>query len=584
MGLFGYKLKLYELITFAILIILILAIPSSVYLVKKTQILKSKATSNFNVGVNIVGITHLGPDDMEANLAEIARMGGKVVRVFAPKDEVSHEVAAQRLDDFLSRAQRYGITVIVALIDFYGSGYRPQGTEGFYTDNFNGIPLLNHDFFAGGYRGAYKQFIETVVSRNKHHSNIYAWEIGNELKDDKSPETFIDFMKDIASTIKNLDPGHSIASGMLSAGHANLSPEALYNAVPDINIVTIHMYNGNRAGEQDTAWAQVNGKVFIDEEAGYSGSGDRTSQMRDEIEFWKSRGAAAILQWGFIAGGLGDNGFGDRDFGMDTIWHSDYNNLFSLYQSFNGGGNPAPPPGGGSCNIDYQSPSLKDSCSACLSSKDPGLAGSFKSLNPSKFNSCSTKELLAYWCNGGISPQAMKDCLKWKSACGASCAGEWVMADANCQDSCSNCVLQYRDDILPFFLQNQWDVRCQNYSKIVSNWCGIDPKGCSDVKNNNCKSSCSGGGATVSPSPAVGGTIYGVIWDDTKGNTKQPDGVRQPDEPLISGIKVCVRQLTSSDPANCTVTQDKLNDAKGNYKLTGVAAGSRKVFVDSSSF
>lgn len=515
MVVFGYKLKTHELITFVTLIFLILAIPVSVYLVKQTQIFKSKASGNFNVGVNIVGITHSGSDEINANLAEIARMGGKIVRVFAAKDQISNDEASQRLDSFLNRAQAYNISVIVSFIDFYGSGYRPQGTESFYTGNFNGIPLLNHDFFASGYKNSYMQFVQTIVSRNKSHSNIYAWEIGNELKDETDPGTFINFMRDVSSTVKRLDPNHSIASGMLNAGHTNLSPDALYGALPDINIVTIHMYNGDRSGTADADWAVANGRTVIDEEAGFSGNGDRSQQMRDEINYWRNHGVSALLQWGFIAKNLGDNGFGDRDFGMDTLWHTDYDNLFVLYQSYNGGSNPNPSPGastppgtGGSCNIGYQSPVLKDSCSSCIAGKDPNLADSMKRLNASKFSSCPTKDLLSYWCNGGISSQAMKDCIKWKKACGASCAGDWVMADAACnQDKCANCVLQNRDDILPFFRQNEWDVNCQNYTKIVNNWCGtnMDPAGCKEVKEGICRSSCVAGAvASPTPSPTPG--------------------------------------------------------------------------------
>lgn len=425
MVIFGEKLKLRELISLATLLFLIMAIPITVQLVKQQQIYKSRATGEFNIGVNMTGITHSGSGDIDANLAEVARMGGKIVRVFAARDHISHDKASRRLDYFLTRAQAYGISAIVVFIDFYGSGYRPQGTEGFYTDIWNGIPLLNHDFFAGGYQGSYKQFVETVVSQNKQHSNIYAWEMGNELKDDGDPATFVNFMRDVSSTIKNIDPTHQIASGMLSAGHTNLSPDALYGAVPDIDIVTIHMYNGDRAGTTDAEWAVSRGKVVINEEVGFSGSHDRTQQMRDEIDFWKSRGVAAILQWGFIARDLGDNGFGDRDVGMDTLWHTDYDSLFALYQSYNGGSNPNVSPGpivspGSSCNIGYQA-DISDTCISCIKDKDPNLVSGIRNLNTSKFNNCSDKELINYWCNGGIGAQATNDCNSLKNSCSASC-------------------------------------------------------------------------------------------------------------------------------------------------------------------
>lgn len=319
-----------------------------------TNILAVKRDGNVNIsastatssqpqtfGFNIRGITHYGhgdilpyskSSDIDADLAEIQRMGGTVVRVFVANKNISDETAAKRLDAFLTKAASYNISVIPTLIDFYHSGFNPAATERYYTLSYSSTALLNGDFFASGYKDSYLPFVETVVSYNKSHGNIYAWEPGNELKNDSSPQNFINFMKDVTSTIKTLDPAHQIATGMINSGHAGLSPAQLYPNLPAIDIITIHSYNGDHNGSADADWAAANNKKTILEEVGFSGTGDRSLQMKSELGFWQSKKVSLPLQWGFLAKGLTDNGDGDKEVGMDTIWHMDYDNLATVFK------------------------------------------------------------------------------------------------------------------------------------------------------------------------------------------------------------------------------------------------------------
>ena len=305
----------------------------------------SPSYNTFNIGVNATGITHYGygdllqyssSQDVDAILSEMRRMNAKIIRVFVANDRISADEAARRLDSFLTKAASYNISVIASLINFYGdTGFNPQGTQKYYTDSWNGILLLNNDFFANGYKQEYLSFLRTVVAYNKNHTNIYAWEVGNELKDDTSPQTFVDFMKDVTREIKANAPNHYVATGMINAAHASLTPEQLYPNLPDVDVITIHNYNGSRDGLSDMSWGLSNGKVVISEEMGFEGTGDRSSLVRQELDFWKSQGVKAVLQWGFLAKGLNDNGNGDRILGMDTIWHTDYDQLAALFTSFN---------------------------------------------------------------------------------------------------------------------------------------------------------------------------------------------------------------------------------------------------------
>lgn len=434
MNLLGNKLKIRELASLAFLILLIIGIPLGVSLVQKQQVLKGKATSNFNVGFNIPGIVHYGYGDLlpyssmgntDADLSQMHQMGARILRVFVANNRVGHEETARRLDTFLNKASGYGIFVIPSLINYYGdTGYNPQGTDGFYTDNWNGIPLLGQEFFDGGYKGEYENFVRTVVSYNKDHPNIYAWEPGNELKNSNSPGTFINFMSDITSIIKSIDPNHAVATGMINAAHSGLTPDAIYPYLPAVDIITIHSYE-DRNGIEDVNWALSNGKGIINEEIGIGGTGDRSDRMRDGLEFWKNSGVSAALQWGFIAKGYGDNGGGDSNFGMDTIWHSDYDQYFALFSSYNGGPSDAPTPTpGSSCTIGNQSPSLEDACESCIKTQRPTLPNDIRNLNSGLFSGCADKAVLNYWCNGGISQEARDSCSNLKNnTCASSCGG-----------------------------------------------------------------------------------------------------------------------------------------------------------------
>lgn len=51
-----------------------------------------------------------------------------------------------------------------------------------------------------------------------------------------------------------------------------------------------------------------------------------------DMDKWFGRGASGYMQWGFMATPY-DNGDGDRTFGMDRIFHSDWDGLYAVYSS-----------------------------------------------------------------------------------------------------------------------------------------------------------------------------------------------------------------------------------------------------------
>ena len=211
--------------------------------------------------------------------------------------------------------------------------------------------LLSRDFFASRYRENYLPFVEQIVTAFRDDSNIFAWEIGNELKLDRgnpnnaadpNPWLFVRFNLETAAAIKRLDPNHMVTTGMNDTHHAWLhSPalqEELYGA-PNIDFITIHSYEGkwDRDGDlrvdDDAPLAARCNKPFIVEEAGFDrgtlpGSGGETSR---HIERWLSLGAKGYLPWGFNrAHEIGDS---DNSVGISSD-HPDFQGLCDLFRTY----------------------------------------------------------------------------------------------------------------------------------------------------------------------------------------------------------------------------------------------------------
>src|SRR3989344_5134962 len=93
------------------LIALVASIPLTVVLVQQQQTIQQQAAvSSLKVSVNLRGAAHYGFGDMlpfsrtsdvDADLSEVRRMGGSVVRVYVGNNRISDATAAQRLGAFL---------------------------------------------------------------------------------------------------------------------------------------------------------------------------------------------------------------------------------------------------------------------------------------------------------------------------------------------------------------------------------------------------------------------------------------------------------------------------------------------------
>ncbi|MBI2020723.1 hypothetical protein HYS94_04935 [Candidatus Daviesbacteria bacterium] len=75
--------------------------------------------------------------------------------------------------------------------------------------------------------------------------------------------------------------------------------------------------------------------------------------------------------------------------------------------------------------IDYQSPDWGSECIKCIAQNRPPLVDDIRKQNPDLFTGCSDRELINYWCNGGIKGgEAESQCKDDRLGVCASACGE----------------------------------------------------------------------------------------------------------------------------------------------------------------
>ncbi len=243
---------------------------------------------------------------------------GDFVHVRGPGD--FNEEAFLAMDRMLAAANRVGVRVIVPLVDNWKwqggaaeyAGFRNRPAEAFWTD-----PDVIADF---------KETIRYVLRRRNTVTGVrYAddpailgWETGNEL--DSPPA----WTREIAATIKSLDPNHLVIDGNSLRGvpAASLSE-------PLVDVVTTHQYPSDQpmAEQVRAAAATAAGrKPFFVGEAGFV----PFDELRAVVDQVVASEAAGVLLWSLR--------YRNRDGGF--YWHSEPNNL-GRYKAFHWPGFPS---------------------------------------------------------------------------------------------------------------------------------------------------------------------------------------------------------------------------------------------------
>lgn len=145
-----------------------------------------------------------------------------------------------KLDFLLNEARKRNLKLIIAFLDFWSyTGGAHQVSAWYGSDN--APEFFGKDPRA---RAAYKAWVQHVVERTnqitgvpyRDDPTIMAWQLMNE-PDLKPPSVLFDWIKEMSSFVKSLDPHH-----LLSTGHANLYDHFSDMDIDEIDFGTWHAY------------------------------------------------------------------------------------------------------------------------------------------------------------------------------------------------------------------------------------------------------------------------------------------------------------------------------------------------------
>lgn len=270
-----------------------------------------------HVGVNMSGLIYQSPDQVALDLDALPPLNIRHIRVFLPNDTYDTPGLVEKLNNILNQAGGRGIKVTVVLAHNYyqpvwAAGpeswgpyppsdreprFFPRGDRGSYLCYASSPPtaandgcgvnnMLSSAWFQGGYKDAYRQYVQGVVGALKDHSAVFSWEIANEVKDPLFWEgdnlaRYIRFYEDMAQIIKDADPNHLVAAGLINAGKAGLSndpspngcilhtPAQIFYGNPNIDYLSVHTYSDDGFAHADRELARKLHKPWIIEEAGF---------------------------------------------------------------------------------------------------------------------------------------------------------------------------------------------------------------------------------------------------------------------------------------------------------------------------
>ncbi|KDQ27597.1 glycoside hydrolase family 5 protein [Pleurotus ostreatus PC15] len=185
-----------------------------------------------------VGLSGFSSEEMSHAFADVAAAGGTTVRTWGFNDQTDAgywgpyyqlwtngvptvNTGASGLENFdkvVAAAKANGIRLIVALTN----NWSDYGGMDVYVQQITGS--TNHDLFYTDAQviAAYKNYVQTFVSRYANEPTILAWELANEPRCRGSgpntsgtctPATITAWATDISTFIKSIDPNHLVALG-----------------------------------------------------------------------------------------------------------------------------------------------------------------------------------------------------------------------------------------------------------------------------------------------------------------------------------------------------------------------------------
>jgi len=205
------------------------------------------------------------------------------------------------VDRVVATAERFDQKVIFALAD--GADY--CGDDG-------------HDaaFYAGGFRGAYFDWVRQVVPRYKDSPAIGIWEIMNEPGRGSTDAVMRTFFDETAALIKSLDPNHLVGTGTLAEYASGTMDYAYVHGGPNIDVGSLHEYDYTYENSRTiisghleptlSAMSSINKPLYVGETGiGLTntcvGPQERASVLVQKLDGYLSRGAIGVLYWGWAS-------------------------------------------------------------------------------------------------------------------------------------------------------------------------------------------------------------------------------------------------------------------------------------------
>ncbi len=253
-------------------------------------------------------------EDLERLFAEVAEMGGTVVRFWAFQPFTGGANDFSRFDAVIAAAGRHGIKLAPVLENQW-----PDCTYGGYKYG---------EWYQNGYRYedgptaySFREYVEIVVERYKEEPAILMWQLMNEAEsktadaaERSDPGPLLAFAADMSSLIKSIDPNHLVSLGTIGDGQPGTEGSSyfLLHALPWIDVVEAHEYNAHRrpltgsvrncldAGRQF-------GKPCVIGELGMIAHTEeekrrRAERMIRQLEAMWEAGVDGVLIWSYRAG------------------------------------------------------------------------------------------------------------------------------------------------------------------------------------------------------------------------------------------------------------------------------------------
>lgn len=175
-----------------------------------------------------------------------------------------------------------------------------------------------HDaaFYAGGFRGAYFDWIRTVVPRYKDSKALAFWEIMNEPGNGSTDAVMRTFFDETAALIKSLDPNHLISSGSQAEYVSGTQNYAYVHGGPNIDLASLHEYDYEYNDSKTivsghfsptlAAMSSINKPLYIGEVGVRLNNTCMTGQQRADVTVQKANayfngGAIGLLYWTWVS-------------------------------------------------------------------------------------------------------------------------------------------------------------------------------------------------------------------------------------------------------------------------------------------